>query len=127
MAFLLDTNVIIQVLRGNAPVVKYLSGLELNLDTTVYVEALQGQKSNADKRIVRNVLDNYSPIHFTPDISKRTINLIEIYSNSHNLMLPDAQIAACCLEYNLTLITYNAKDFRFIIGLNIDVQPFLQI
>ncbi len=34
-------------------------------------------------------------------------------------MLGDAIIAATCLENNLTLITYNAKDFRFINGLKI--------
>ncbi len=32
-------------------------------------------------------------------------------------MFRDAIIAATCLENDLTLITYNVKDFRFIKGL----------
>lgn len=36
-------------------------------------------------------------------------------------MLPDSIIAATCLENNLTLITYNVKDFRFIKGLKIQI------
>ena len=34
-------------------------------------------------------------------------------------MLGDATIAATCLENDLTLITYNVKDFRFIKSLKI--------
>ncbi len=34
-------------------------------------------------------------------------------------MLPDATIAATCLENDLTLITFNIKDFRFINGLKL--------
>jgi len=35
--------------------------------------------------------------------------------------LGDAIIAAACIENNLKLVTFNAKDFRFIKGLEIDV------
>jgi len=39
-------------------------------------------------------------------------------------MLANAQIAAVCFEYDLTLVTYNVKDFQFIAGLTIAVPPF---
>lgn len=44
---------------------------------------------------------------------------------NHNLKLPDAIIAATALEYNLTLLTRNLKDFREINGLTI-VNPHEQ-
>jgi len=59
-------------------------------------------------------LSRFQIFYHTPEISKRTISLIDQYSNSHGLLLPDAQIAAVCLENDLTLVTYNVSDFKFI-------------
>jgi predicted nucleic acid-binding protein len=85
---------------------------------------LQGQKSNAEKQRIKKYLGTFPILHFTSEISERTIRLIDAYSNSFGLQLPDAQVAAACLEYDLTLITYNTKDFQFIRGLKIVVPPF---
>ena len=104
---LTDTNVFSEIFKGNADVKKYVESFENSIDTTVYVECLQGSKGNREKQIIRKYLSRFPIFYFTPDISKRTISLIDQYSNSHGLLLPDAQIAAVCLEYDLTLITYN--------------------
>lgn len=45
------------------------------------------------------------------------MELIDIYSNSHGLLLADALIAATALENDLTVVTYNVDDFKFIAGL----------
>ena len=63
----------------------------------------------------------------TEEVTKRAVELIEQYSNTHGLMLADAQIAATCLEYDLTLVTYNVKDFQFIANLTVAVPPFATI
>lgn len=52
------------------------------------------------------------------------MDLIDTYSNTHGLLLGDAQIAAVCFEHDLTLIAYNVKDFLFIAGLKISKPPF---
>ena len=127
MNYLIDTNIIIQILRGNINLANLVAAYNVLIDTTIYVESLQGNKSNAEKRKVKNLIDNFPLIHFTPDVSKKTIELIDGYSNSHNLFLPDAQIAACCLVYNFKLLTYNFKDFRFISSLQVEVPSFQQI
>jgi tRNA(fMet)-specific endonuclease VapC len=126
MEYLIDTNVIIQVLRGNTQLINLIAQYDCVIDTTVYAESVQGNKSNTEKRKVKNLIDNFPLFHFTPDVSKKTIELIDTYSNSHGLALPDAQIAACCLVYNLQLLTYNFKDFRFINGLQVFTPPFPQ-
>jgi predicted nucleic acid-binding protein len=126
--FLIDNNVLSQILKGNVDAAQFVFNLDtIAIDTTIYVEALQGQKGNQEKFRIRKFLTKIPLIHFTPDISKKTIALIDSYSNSHNLMLPDAQIAACCLKYDLTLVTYNLKDFKFIKGLKILTLPFPQM
>ena len=42
------------------------------------------------------------------------MDLIDAYSNSFGLLLPDALIAAAALGNNLTVVTYNIDDFKFI-------------
>lgn len=55
-------------------------------------------------------------IEYLPDtnIFSRIFKLIDAYSNSHGLLLADALIAATALENDLTIVTYNIDDFKFI-------------
>ena len=52
-------------------------------------------------------------------VSTKFIELMETYSLSHKLAIPDALIAFTALVYNLDLYTLNLKDFRFIESLNL--------
>lgn len=115
---LTDTNIFSEIFKGNADVKKFVESFENSIDTTVYVECLQGSKGNREKLIVKKYLSHFPIYYHTPSTSKQTIALIDRYSNSHGLLLPDAQIAAVCLENDLTLITYNVGDFKFIKNLN---------
>jgi predicted nucleic acid-binding protein len=111
---LIDTNVFFEVFKQNSAVKKFIESLESSLDTTVFVECLQGSKAEREKQIIRKYLSHFPIFYHTPNISKQTISLIDLYSNKHGLFLPDALIAATCLEYDLTLVTYNVSDFEFI-------------
>jgi predicted nucleic acid-binding protein len=111
---LIDTNVFFEVFKQNSDVKKFIESHESALDTTVYVECLQGSKAESEKQIIKRYLSHFPIFYHTPNISKKTISLIDQYSNKHGLFLPDAQIAAICLEYNLTLVTYNVRDFEFV-------------
>ena len=57
------------------------------------------------------------------DISQLAIELIDTYSNSHGLLLADALIAATALENDLTILTYNIDDFKFIKNLKWGKSP----
>lgn len=121
---LVDTNIFSEIFKGNAPVKQFVENRSPAIDATVYIENLQGSKSNQEKARIKKYLSKFIVFYQTEEISRRAIALIDQYSNSHGLMLADAQIAAVCLENDLTLITYNAKDFQFITGLTIAVPPF---
>ena len=121
--FLIDTNVFSRVFTGDKAVKEFIETLPAAVCTVVYVECLQGSKSNREKRIVESYLARFELCHLTSDISTRTIDLIRTYSNTHGLLLADALIAATCLEGDLTLVTYNVKDFHFIQGLKSLTPP----
>lgn len=116
-----DANVLIRLLRGDRHLQEFLESLECGIDTTVYVEMIQGAKDKSEVARIEKALKTFPLIHFSESVSDRTIDLIRTYSKSHNLLLGDAIIAASCLENNLKLITFNARDFRFIKGLEVEV------
>lgn len=115
--YLPDTNIFSRVFKGDLAVTEFIENLEVVIDTTIYIECLQGSKSNQEKRMIKKALDNFPLLPITPKVSGRAIELIDRYSNSHGLLLADALIAATALENDLTVVTYNTDDFKFIDGL----------
>jgi tRNA(fMet)-specific endonuclease VapC len=117
--YLIDTNIFIAILKGDAKLKSFIEGLSCALDTTVYTELIQGSKNKSEVQKIEKYLTRFELIHFDKSISLRTLELIRTYSKSHNLMFGDAVIAATSLENDLTLLTYNVKDFRFIKNLKL--------
>jgi hypothetical protein len=122
--YLPDTNVFSQIFKGNLNVQTHIESLSAVICPTVYIECVQGSKSNQEKLKIKKYLATFGLLYLTPSISLQAISLIDTCSNTHGLMLADAQIADVCLEHDLTLVTYNIKDFQFIAGLKITVPPF---
>ncbi|MDQ3372915.1 MAG: PIN domain-containing protein [Acidobacteriota bacterium] len=112
--YLSDTNILSRIFKGDLEVRKFVEKLECAIDATIYIECLQGSKSNQEKRIIEKYLMRFPLLPITPESCVRAIDLIRSYSNSHGLLLADALIAATALENDLTLVTYNADDFKFI-------------
>jgi len=112
--FLPDTNVLSKIFGNNLSVKNFVESLDAVIDATIFIECIQGSKSNHEKRFIKKYLDNFPLLLITPEISQRAIELIDAYSNSYGLMLPDAMIAATALENDLTVLTYNIDDFKFI-------------
>ena len=119
MAYLVDTNVIFAILKGNEKLKAFVDRNDCAIDSTVYIECIQGSKSNREKKVIHNYLLKFRLYYHTPEISKRTIDLIDRYSNSHGLLLPDAQIAAVALVRELPVLTLNLADFKFVDGLEL--------
>lgn len=117
--YLIDTNIFIAILKGNTTLKSFVEKLFCALDTTIYSELIQGSKNKSEVNKIEKYLNGFELIHFDREISQKTLELLKNYSKSHNLMFGDAIIAATCLVNDLTLITYNIKDFRFIKNLKI--------
>jgi predicted nucleic acid-binding protein len=118
---LADTNIFIAIFNGD-PFLKELVKTDRPvISTVVYLELIQGSKNNTEVKKIEKLLTFFEIIHFDESIAIRSIDLIRRYSKSHGLMLADAVIAATCLEHSLKLITFNARDFRFIKGLEVEI------
>ena len=117
-----DTNIFIAIFKGDAKLKTLIESCDSAINTIVYLELIQGAKNKTDINKIEKYLMQFELIHFDKATSQRAIELVRNYSKSHGLMLPDAVVAATCLENTLTLITFNNKDFRFINGLKA-IQP----
>ena len=117
--YLPDTNIFIAIFKGDAKLKILVENSDSAINTIVYLELIQGAKNKADVNKIEKYLNRFELIHFDKAVSQRAIELVRAFSKSHGLMLPDAVIAATCLENDLTLITFNSKDFRFINDLKI--------
>lgn len=117
MKYLPDTNVFSKIFKGDSTVKFFVESLDAIIDATIYIECLQGSKSNYEKRLIKNYLKNFPLLMITPEVSQHAIDLIEIYSNSYGPLFADALIAATALENDLTIVTCNTGDFKFIQGL----------
>lgn len=116
MIVLLDTTVLIDMLRGDAAMNQYIATMvEANhvLTTSAMnvAEIHAGLRPNEIERSKRLFarIDLY-PI--TVQIAKRAGDLKRAWSlKGRTLELPDTIVAATALEYGLTLMTGNRKDF----------------
>ena len=110
----IDTNVFSEIFKGNRGVSSFVFGLDAYIDTTVYIECLQGSKSNIEKIKIKKLLSAFPLLPINGTVSEIAVSLIDRYSNSHGLLLADALIASSALSANLTVVTYNVDDFHFI-------------
>ncbi len=92
--FLPDTNVFSKIFGNDAKVKQFVESLDAVIDATIYIECIQGSKSNHEKRVIEKYLTRFPLLPITSQGSLRALELIRKYSNSHGLFLPDALIAA---------------------------------
>jgi tRNA(fMet)-specific endonuclease VapC len=119
---LCDTDVFIELFEGNKKT--YLKIKEIGIDNICIssisiMELFYGAINKPELSKLKNFLYQFEIIYLDNFISNRAVELIESYSKSHNLEIPDSLIASTALEHNCFLFTYNIKDFKFIKGLEI--------
>ncbi len=117
----LDTNVLIEILKNNQQTIKQVESLPPPLFVSIIsaMELIYGALNNKELKKLQQFLSLFTIIQLNEKVSLQAFSLIVKYGKSHTLDIPDALIAASCLENNKILFTYNRKDFRFIPNLTL--------
>lgn len=76
---IVDANVLTALFRGNDDLKDFLETLDCAVDTTVYVELIQGAKDKVEVARIEKILKTFPIIHFDSSVSLRTIDLIHTY------------------------------------------------
>ena len=113
---LLDTNVLIEILKGNEETIQKVESFNstLCISSVTVMELYYGAINKLEVQKLEKFMLLFTVIQIDTKISIRATALIKTYAKSHNLDIPDSLIAATALEKSLTLFTYNTKDFKYI-------------
>jgi len=119
---LCDTNVIIETLKGDEKTIKIMESIGLEniaISSVTVMELYFGALNKRELNKIKKHLKALNIVHFDNDVSELAVSMIESYSKSHGLQIPDAIIAATALSLEIKLFTLNLKDFRYIDGLKL--------
>jgi len=113
---LLDTNILIEVLKNNEEIVRLLNGMqeEFAISSITQMELYYGAFNKAEIRKLEKFFANFEIIYLNEEIARVATDLIKRYAKSHNLDIPDSLIAASAIVHNCTLFTLNKRDFWYI-------------
>ena len=123
---LLDSDIMIDLLRQYPPAVAWLNSLgdeEIVLPGFVAMELLQGCNNKAEQNKVERVLTVFETIWPSPETCDDALNIFAHYHLSHNLGLLDALIGQMAVALNLPLHTFNRKHYAAIPDL-VTLQPY---
>ena len=119
---LCDTNILIEFYKNNREVTTVLRGIgpnHLAISVITQAELYYGALDKAELLSLKRHLLNLYLLPLDPEISSVFQDLMERYSLSHRLSIPDALIAATAMANEIELYTLNVRGFRFISGLTL--------
>jgi hypothetical protein len=123
---LLDTDVMVDILRGYQPAVEWLktaSGKEIGMPGLVAMELLQGCQNTREQKRIEKVLSVY-PLYW-PEANECDSALKSFAARhlTHQLGLLDALIAHTAIGLGAELATFNVKHYGVMKELR-TIQPY---
>jgi hypothetical protein len=125
MAYLIDTDVMIDVSRGNPNAASYLDAL---IDPAISIitaqELIVGARNKWDVAGIDSLISTYPVMHIDADIGRRAYDLLKRYARSDGLRTLDSLIAASAIQRDFALVTRNRKHFAMIDGLRLEAPQY---
>ena len=117
--FLLDTDVLVDFLRGYSKAVTFVNANSprVILSSIVVAELYAGVRGDTEQTALENFVSLFPIIPVTSEIAKAGGLYKRDYGKSHGVGLADAIIAATCEAENAALKTLNVKHYPMIKGL----------
>jgi hypothetical protein len=119
-----DTDIFIWAQRGNEKAAKMMQKADDRfLSVQTYMELLQCAESKTQHKYIKDFLSSFGFIvlPLTENIGHRASIYIEEYTLSSALRSGDAIIAATAVENNLILVSGNAKHFKAVKELELNI------
>jgi tRNA(fMet)-specific endonuclease VapC len=123
---LLDTDVMVDLLRRHPPAVAWLQSLgeeEIGLPGLVVMELIQGCRNQTEQQQLKDSLTPYSVVWPLPEACDAALAILARFHLSHGLGLLDALIGQTAVFLDLPLCTFNQRHYASIPELR-TVQPY---
>ncbi len=126
MAYLIDSDVMVDFTRGNAKTADYLDGLSDDwlLSAITALELIAGARNQREVTDLDILISAFEQIPPNEEIARRAYALMMTLTRSHGLHALDALIAATAIENGLTLVSKNRKHFQMIDELSLEVPSY---
>ena len=115
----LDTNILIEYLKGNKSLIEPYRMEELFISDIVVMELYQGAKNKSDLNFIAKEIAVFKILKTNDEIIKLATTLVKEYNLSHNMKMMDAIIASTTLVYDIKLMSLNRKDFIYLEGIEL--------
>jgi predicted nucleic acid-binding protein len=115
MDALLDTSILVDLLRGFPPATSWFAGLgrqRTAITPVVWMETVQGATDGAKRARTLRFLRQFSLEHPTPDDNRWAMRQIASFHLSHSVHLQDAMIASVAARLAVPLYTTNLRHFQ---------------
>jgi predicted nucleic acid-binding protein len=126
MAYLIDSDVMVDFTRGNFKAADYLDSLsgDCLLSAITALELIAGARNQRGVSDLDILISAYQKIPPNEDITRRAYALMVTFARSHGLHALDALIAATAIQNGLTLVSKNRKHFKMIGELKLEVPSY---
>jgi tRNA(fMet)-specific endonuclease VapC len=117
-----DTNILIELYRGNVLVQTEVQNIKSNIfyiSSITIAEFLAGARDKSDLQKIEKQLLKYTIIPLNAEINDIFIDLMRTFTLSHRPSIPDSLIAATALYYHLPLYTFNKRHFQYFPGITL--------
>ncbi len=121
---LVDTDVLIEYLRGRSEAVEYLEGLEEDLYLSVIsvAELFAGVKGDEEEKFLKQLLLAFVILPVTEKTARKGGFYRRDYGRSHGTGLADALIAATSEESGADLVTFNRRHFPMLTRITVPYE-----
>ena len=124
---LLDSDVMIDLLRQYPPAMRWFDALDdeqdLLLPGYVVMELIQGCRNKVEQERLQRELATFGIVWPTSADCDEALDVFTEYHLSHNVGLLDVLIAQIALALRVPLYTFNQKHYHCIPGLQ-TIQPY---
>lgn len=111
----IDSDVLVWRTRGHAGATRRVRAMgRWRISVVTYMELAQGCRNKLELARLKRALraDGAEVLQISPEVSRRASDLIDSLALSHGLQLADALIGATAIAHGLPLLPANAKHFR---------------
>ena len=126
MPYLIDSDVLIDISRGNPAAREYVDALPEGwaISQVSALELIVGARDKRDLAGIDAFLAAFVIVPFRGSTGSRAHELLKLYAKSDGLHVFDSLVAATALEEGLTLVTKNRRHFGMIEGLSLEVPQY---
>ena len=124
---LLDSDIMIDLLRQYPPAIRWLNRLDADepvvLPGYVVMELTQGCRNRDEIQQVQRAISTCAIVWPSPSECDQALELFITYRLSHQIGLLDVMIAQTALSLDVPLFSFNQKHYQCIPGLK-TIQPY---